>query len=44
MHRDSVVTLQICLIIFTKCKYWLSLLDINLEKVLAKWVDECLVN
>lgn len=43
MHRDSVVTLQICLIIFTKCKYW-SLLDINLEKVLAKWVDECLVN
>lgn len=34
MHRDSVVTPQICL----------SLLDVNLVKALAKRVNYCLVN
>lgn len=34
MHRNSVVTPKICL----------PLLDVNLEKALAKCVNECLVN
>lgn len=34
MHRNSVVTPKICL----------SLLDVNLEKALAKCVNECLVS